>query len=204
MKDLIVYVHGKGGSAEEAEYYKTLFPNSEVIGFDYQSQTPWEARKEFSAFFTEQRSQCEHLTLVANSIGAFFALSSLDEMLVDGAYLISPVVNMENLIYNMMQWTNVTEQELAEKRKIATNFGETLSWEYLCCVRQHPIIWNVPTCILYGEHDNLTSLETVSVFAKQHQAELTIMPGGEHWFHTEEQMQFLNHWIRECTSKQAG
>ena len=175
-----------------------------MIGFDYQSQTPWEARKEFSAFFTEQRSQCEHLTLVANSIGAFFALFSLDETLVDGAYLISPVVNMENLICNMMQWANVTEQELAEKRKIATNFGETLSWEYLCYVRQHPIIWNVPTCILYGEHDNLTSLETVSVFAKQHHAELTIMPGGEHWFHTEEQMQFLNHWIRECTSKQAG
>ena len=21
--------------------------------------------------------------------------------------------------------------------------------------------------------------------------------GGEHWFHTEEQMQFLNHWIRD-------
>ena len=201
MKDLIVYVHGKGGSAEEAEYYKTLFPNSEVIGFDYQSQTPWEARKEFPAFFNEQRSQCEHLTLVANSIGAFFALSSLDETLVDGAYLISPVVDMQNLICNMMQWANVTEQELAEKRKIATSFGETLSWEYLCYVRQHPIIWNVPTCILYGEHDNLTSLETVSVFAKQHHAELTIMPGGEHWFHTEEQMQFLNHWIRECKSK---
>ena len=142
--------------------------------------------------------------MVANSIGAFFALSSLDETLVDRAYFISPVVDMENLICNMMQWSNVTEQELAEKRKIATNFGETLSWEYLCYVRQHPIIWNVPTCILYGEHDNLTSLETVSVFAKQHHAELTIMPGGEHWFHTEEQMQFLNHWIRECTSKQAG
>ena len=123
MKNLVVYVHGKGGSAEEAEYYKTLFPNSEVIGFDYQSQTPWEARKEFSAFFTEQRSQCEHLTLVANSIGAFFALSSLDETLVDGAYLISPVVNMENLICNMMQWTNVTEQELAEKRKSNANIS---------------------------------------------------------------------------------
>ena len=114
--------------------------------------------------------------MVANSKGAFFALSSLNETLVDGAYLISPVVNMQNLICNMMQWANVTEQELAEKRKIATNFGETLSWEYLCYVRQHPITWNVPTCILYGEH----------------------------WFHTEEQMQFLNHWIRECTSKQAG
>ena len=199
MKNLIIYVHGKGGSVGEAEYYKSLFPKDEVIWYDYCSQTPWEAKKEFSAFFAVQRSQCEHLTLVANSIGAFFALSSLDETLVDRAYLISPVVDMEALICNMMQWANVTEQELAEQREIATDFGETLSWEYLCYVRKHPIIWNVPTCILYGEHDNLTSLETVSAFAEQHHAELTVMPGGEHWFHTEEQMQFLNHWIRECS-----
>lgn len=199
MKDLIVYVHGKDGSAGEAEHYTSLFPKDEVIGFDYRSQAPWEAKKEFSAFFAVQRSQCEHLTLIANSIGAFFALSSLDKTLVDWAYLISPVVDMEALICNMMQWANVTEQELAEKREIATNFGEILSWEYLCYVRQHPIIWNVPTCILYGEHDNLTSIETVSAFAKQHRAELTVMPAGEHWFHTEEQMQFLNHWIRECS-----
>ena len=199
MKNLIIYVHGKGGSAGEAEYYKSPFPKDEVIGFDYRSQTPWEAKKEFSAFFAVQRSQREHLTLVANSIGAFFALSSLDETLVDRAYLISPVVDMEALICNMMQWANVTEQELAEQREIATDFGETLSWEYLCYVRKHPIIWNVPTCILYGEHDNLTSIETVSAFAKQHRAELTVMPDGEHWFHTEKQMQFLNHWIRECS-----
>ena len=52
MKDSIVYVHGKGGSAQEAEHYKMLFPNHEVIGFDYRSQTPWEAKKEFLAFFT--------------------------------------------------------------------------------------------------------------------------------------------------------
>ena len=197
MKRLIVYVHGKGGSAQEAEHYKSLFPKDEVIGFDYHSQTPWEAKKEFLAFFTEQRGRCEHLTLVANSIGAFFTLSSLDETLVDRAYFISPILDMENLICNMMQWSNVTKQELAEKREIATNFGETLSWEYLCYVRKHPIIWNVPTCILYGEHDNLTSIETVSAFAKLHHADLTVIPGGEHWFHTDEQMQFLDKWIRE-------
>ena len=51
MKNLIIYVHGKGGSAGEAEYYKMFFPNSEVIGFDYCSQTLWEAKKEFFAFF---------------------------------------------------------------------------------------------------------------------------------------------------------
>ena len=139
MKNLVVYVHGKGGSAQEAEHYKTLFPSHEVIRFDYRSLTPWEAKKEFLTFFTEQRNRCEHLTLVANSIGAFFALSSLDETLVDRAYFISPIVDMENLICNMMQWSNVTEQELAEKREIATNFGETLSWEYLCYVRKERV-----------------------------------------------------------------
>lgn len=201
MKDLIVYVHGKGGSAEEAEHYKMLFPNHEVIGFDYRSQTPWDAKEEFFTFFAEKKKQCTHITLIANSIGAYFALSSLDETLVDRAYFISPIVDMETLICNMMQWSCVTEQELAEKQEIPTNFGETLSWNYLCYVRQHPIIWNVPTCILYGEHDNLTSFETISAFAKRHHADLTVMPNGEHWFHTEEQIQFLDEWIREYVLK---
>ena len=197
MREILIYIHGKGGSAEEVDHYKPLFPNCEVIGFDYRSQTPWEAKEEFPVFFAQQRQRCDRLTLIAGSIGAFFSMSALDKTLVDRAYFVSPVVDMENLIGNMMQWSNVTEQALAEKREIATDFGETLSWEYLCYVRKHPIIWNVPTCILYGEHDNLTSIETVSAFAKQHHADLTVMPGGEHWFHTEEQMQFLDHWIRE-------
>ena len=197
MKSIVIYVHGKGGSAAEAEHYRPLFPESEVIGFDYCSQTPWEAREEFPRFFAGQRRRCDRLTLIANSIGAFFSLSSLDEALVDSAYFISPVVNMERLILDMLCWANADERELAERQEIQTDFGETLSWAYLCYVRKHPIIWNVPTCILYGEHDNLTSIETVSAFATQHHADLTVIPGGEHWFHADEQMQFLDKWIRE-------
>ena len=62
MKDLIVYVHGKGGSAGEAEHYKILFPNHEVIGFDYRSQTPWEAKKEFFAFFAEKKKRYRNIS----------------------------------------------------------------------------------------------------------------------------------------------
>ena len=191
----IIYVHGKGGSAQEAEHYKSLFPNHEVIGFDYHAHTPWEAKEEFPQFFTKQRNRCDCLTLVANSIGAFFSMSSLDKTLVDKALFISPVVNMENLIGNMMMWANVTEQELKQKLEIPSEFGETLSWNYLTYVREHPLFWPIPTRILYGAHDNLTSLETMSIFAKQVGAELTVMPNGEHWFHTEEQMHFLDKWI---------
>lgn len=195
MKNKIVYVHGKGGSAEEAEHYRGLFPEAEVVGFDYHAQTPWEAREEFPQFFAEQRKRCDHLTLIANSIGAFFAMSSLDGTLIDQARFISPVVDMEKLIGNMMMWANVTERELAEKSEIPTRFGETLSWSYLRYVREHPIVWQVPTRILYGEHDTLTDLEIISAFAKRVGAELTIMQGGEHWFHTEQQMRFLDDWI---------
>ena len=167
MKEIVVYVHGKGGSAQEAEHYKTLFSDCEVIGFDYRAQAPWEATEEFPGFFAALRKRCEKLTLVANSIGAFFSLSSLDEKLVDTAYFISPVVDMEQLICNMMQWAGVSESELAEKLEIPTTFGETLSWKYLCYVREHPISWKVPTHILYGENDNLTSKETIKAFAEK-------------------------------------
>ena len=196
MEEIVVYVHGKGGSAQEAEYYKTLFPNCEVIGFDYHAQSPWEATEEFSGFFTAVRKRCGKLTLVANSIGAFLSLSSLNEKLVDTAYFISPVVDMEQLICNMMQWADVSEAELAEKLEISTTFGETLSWKYLCYVREHPVSWKIPTRILYGEKDALTSMETIKAFAEKNNAELTVMPSGEHWFHTKEQMQFLDNWIK--------
>lgn len=67
----------------------------------------------------QHRQGCDRLTLIANSIGAFFAMSALDETLVDRAYFVSPVVDMENLIGNMMQWAHVTDQELAQKREIS-------------------------------------------------------------------------------------
>lgn len=196
MRQSVIYVHGKGGSAEEADHYKPLFPDCEVIGFDYRSVAPWDAKEEFPVFFAQQRQHCDNLVLIANSIGAFFSMSALDKTLVDRAYFISPVVDMENLIGNMMQWANVTEQELERKQEIATDFGETLSWRYLRYVRENPILWDVPTQILYGEHDNLTSIETISAFAQKHNAKLTVMPGGEHWFHTEEQMSFLDEWLK--------
>ena len=135
----------------------------------------------------------ENVILIANSIGAFFSMNAgIDEM-VQKAFFISPIVDMEKLITDMMKWTNVTEQELMSKGIIHTDFGEDLSWEYLNYVRCHPIEWRVPTQILYGSTDNLMSIETITDFANKHQATLTVMEGGEHWFHTDEQMAFLDH-----------
>ena len=38
----------------------------------------------------------------------------------------------------------------------------------------------------------------MAAFAKRHRAALTVMEGGEHWFHTPEQMAFLDRWIEQA------
>lgn len=195
MKEALIYVHVKGGSADEAGHYAPLFPQGDVLGFDYRAQTPWEAREEFRAYFDARRREYDRVTLLANSIGAFFSMSALTPAQIDRALLISPVVNMERLIADMMGWAGVAEDELRRRGEIPTDFGETLSWEYLSYVRAHPIAWTVPTRILYGGRDNLTSLETVTAFAEATGAALTVMPEGEHWFHIDEQMAFLDAWF---------
>lgn len=121
-------------------------------------------------------------------------MDALADWPIQRAWFISPVVNMEKLITDMMAWAGVTEEELREKGEIPTSFGETLSWDYLCYAREHPIRWNIPTHILYGEKDALTSYPTISAFAERIHADLTVMKDGEHWFHTPEQMQFLDNW----------
>lgn len=104
-------------------------------------------------------------------------MSALTKKQVAHAIFISPVVNMEKLIVDMMMWANVTEEELRIKKEIPTEFGEK---------------------------DNLTSIETISEFAGRIGASLTVMKDGEHWFHTEEQMEFLGDWLRNIKEIKSG
>ena len=197
MKNVIVYVHGKGGNAEEANYYRKFFNDDfDIIGFDYKSENPWDAKSEFSDYFDSIIPEYNKTILIANSIGAYFSLISLADKKIEKAMLISPIVDMERLILDMMTWANVSEEELSIKKDIETPFGETLSWEYLSYVRKNPIQWNIPTEILYAEKDNMTSISTITDFSKKINANITVMSGGEHWFHTKEQMDFLDNWIK--------
>ena len=194
----VLYIHGKGGNAEESKHYEPLFPQDKVSGLDYQTFSPGDTGREIRTAVEQLAEKGEEIILIANSIGAFFSMNAGIDGLIQKAYFISPIVDMERLILDMMRWANVTEAELEAQGVIHTEFGEDLSWEYLNYVRSHPIKWNVPTQILYGEKDQLTSLATMKDFVEKHHAGLTVMENGEHWFHTEEQMAFLDKWILEA------
>ena len=172
-----------------------------MLGLDCHGATPWETKEEILAVWDALTQNHATVLLIANSIGAYFAMNALQGKSVFQAMLISPIVYMEKLIRDRMVWAHVTEAELEERREIETAFGETLSWEYLQYVRSHPLAWTVPTHILYGDQDQLTSLETIQTFARAHGADLTILKGGEHWFHTAEQMTFHDEWVKACFRK---
>ena len=43
----VLYVHGKGGNAAEAAFYEAIFPECDVMGFDYKAETPWKVLGNF-------------------------------------------------------------------------------------------------------------------------------------------------------------
>ena len=195
-KTLSVFRDTRRSAFAERDFKGDNFKKLKFFEVPCKTFSPWETGREIHEAVARLKTEAESIILIANSIGAFFSMNANLNSLIEKAYFISPVVNMEKLICDMMKWANVTEAELEQRKIIPTDFGEELSWEYLCYVRNHPLNWQVPTSILYGENDNLTSIETMKDFAERHDANLTVMEGGEHWFHTEEEMKFIDEWIR--------
>ena len=76
MDKAVIYIHGKGGDAEEALHYKSLFSDCDVIGLDYTAQFPWEAKEEFPLLFNSIYRNYKTVEIIANSIGAYFAINA--------------------------------------------------------------------------------------------------------------------------------
>ena len=200
-----LFLHGQMGHKEEAESFaRTACPKGyQVLSIDLpghgerqgrgEELTPWAAAADIEAALRWASAHWQHCALRATSIGAYFAGLAL--AVPDRALLLSPVLDMEALILTMMGWAGVTEDQLREQGEISTDFGQVLSWKYLCWVREHPVhAWSCPVHILYGSRDNMVPRQMVEAYARQHNARLTVMEGGEHWFHTPEQLAVLHDW----------
>lgn len=197
MRKVILYIHGKGGNHLEAKRYENICLDFDVIGVDYHDDFPWIVQDQIMSAYDKVSQQYDKIFIIANSIGAYFTMHTLHNYQIEKALFISPILDMERLILDMMSWANVSEEELRKKGEIPTDFQETLSWKYLCFVKENPIKWNIPTEILYAKKDHLTTRQTVDEFVSCHNANLTIMENGEHWFHTTEQLLFLDNWIKK-------
>ncbi len=209
---IFLFIHGQGGNKEEATAFAEIavLNGWQVLGIDLPEHgerndgikfLPWEVIPELRQVWEYAVSHWKNIALRANSIGAWFSMLAFQNVTLAQCLFVSPVLDMEQLITDMMGWANVKETELREKKEIKTDFGQTLSWEYLCYVREHPIVnWSVPTEILYAGGDTMIPRETVETFAEKNRCGLTVMENGEHWFHTDEQLDFMKWWEKRMVS----
>lgn len=143
-------------------------------------------------------SLSNNISVFACSMGAYFSLLAYSNETLKQSLFLSPVVNMDRIINNMMTWFSISEDRLKTEKEIPTPIGQTLYWDYYCYVKEHPIVtWKNPTSILYDSEDNLCEFDVVSEFVKKFNCDLQVMEQGEHYFHTEEQLEFFRQWLKK-------
>ncbi|MBC3887513.1 alpha/beta hydrolase [Acetobacterium paludosum] len=157
--------------------------------------------KDLSSIMAYAKTNWNNISLFACSMGAYFSLLTYKDEDLKQSIFLSPVVDMERMISNMMTWFNVSEEQLETKKEITTPIGQILYWDYYCYVKEHPIrSWPKSTVILYGSDDELCEFDFVSNFAHKFNCDLTVMEHGEHYFYTEEQLNFFSQWIEKRIS----
>lgn len=205
---LYIVVHGRYGNKEEAEGFANIAVEAgyQVLSFDLPEHgerknenyecTIQNSISDLREVYSFVQNKYKSFSLFAGSLGAYFSLSAYQEVKFEKCLFVSPVLDMKRLIQNMMKEANVTEDELRVKGTIKTT-DDVLSWDYYDFVCRNPIKkWNSETFILYGENDNITEKSVLHNFVEKFNCNLDIMQNGEHWFHTEEQVKYLDFWMR--------
>ena len=194
---VVIYIHGLHGSFKEAEDYHYL-KDFDVIGLDYKDGNAWEVGPIVKEEFKRLIEPYQEVVVIANSIGAFYAYEYLSEFKIKQAFFISPIASMSQIIANYYLSGQISKEELKEKGFVKAKDGTTFSYDFceLYSNSDYHANWDVPTDVLYGDHDELVYIENIAEFLAAHpKSKLTIKRGAEHYFHTKEEKNFIKKWI---------
>ncbi|MBR1486979.1 MAG: alpha/beta hydrolase [Synergistaceae bacterium] len=207
-KNVYIYVHGFLGKKEDAEEFSKIANKKgfQVLSFDLpghgERRKNSEQAPEMPSFskvvadletiYEEANSDWKNISIYAVSLGAYFSLVTFQGLDIEKALLVSPVVNMKNLIERTMKNSGITPEILKARKNIPEL---NLSWDYYKFTLENEITdWNCKTEILYPERDNLTPRNEAEEFVKKFNCGLTVLPNGEHYIHTEEDLKILRAW----------
>jgi len=181
-ENVFLFVHGLHGRKEEAlAFAEVAVPKGyQVLSIDLPvERKPWEVMPLLNEVCYYLYGNWNCVSVRANSIGSWFSLLAFQGKKVDQAMFVSPILDMKEFI------------ELMQQRE-----DDYYEW-----VVNNPITrWDAPTHILRPEIDMIVSEEIGRDFISLHQCQVTIMPNGEHWFHTAKQLAFLKEWEESIVS----
>lgn len=216
-KKAFVFVHGQGGNKEEAaDFASVALKNGyDVISPDLPCHggrpdgvefLPWAVVPELKRVFEFAEKNYKSVSVRATSIGAWFSLLAFKGKKIEKCLFVSPLFDMENMIFGMMKAAGVTEEKLKSEKIINADFGSgnkaVLSWEYLEYARANKV---APLCeetyVLRADGDKTISALTVEDFCEKYGAKITVLSGGEHWLHTPEDKKRVLNWEKRCIKK---
>ena len=173
---VFLFVHGLHGRKEEAlTFAEVAVPKGyQVLGIDLPlERKPWEVVPLLNEVRNYLYENWKSVSIRANSLGSWFSLLAFQHKNVDQALFVSPILDMKKFIDGQ-----------------PTREDDYYGWVCDNLITH----WDTPTYILRPEVDLVVSEEVGRDFISQHQCQVTIMPEGEHWFHTPEQLAFLKAW----------
>ncbi|MEY8259943.1 alpha/beta hydrolase [Oscillospiraceae bacterium 50-60] len=205
---VIVGIHGAQSHKEDTPFrlLAETAAGCQVLCFDLPDHgdrqgelcKPPSCVRDLTAVLDYAEARWKHIGLFAVSMGAYFGLLACWDRRIEGAWFLSPVVDMGALINNMMTWFDVSPERLKQEQAVPTPMGQTLYWDYYCYVWEHPIRrWPIPTEILTGGRDTLCDPAVTASFADRFSCRLRTEETAEHWFHTESDLSALERWLRE-------
>lgn len=194
---VVIYIHGSKGNYKEANLYDYI-TDCDVKGLDYEDGNPWEVGPVIKEKFAELIRPYKEVVVIANSIGAFYAYEYLADYNIKQAFFISPIASMFKIILDYFFTGKVNEEELKEKKFVTLDDGTIISYDFYkkYSLNDYHARWDVPTEVLYGSNDELVYIENIMEYLEHHPlSKLTVRQGSNHWFHTEEEKEFIKEWI---------
>lgn len=205
----VIGVHGQFSNRRDpvmAQYGNVIASRGDqLISFDLPAHgdrqddkafNPMEASPEVRTFARLARSQSTEVSLLANSIGAYFSLCDTPAGTFERAWMVSPLLDLEYYIRDIMAEYSVTDEQLEAQTVIDTPRG-VLERSYLRFVEEHPARLNAPSWIIRGDQDEVVPLNALSRFVGAPGVELVQVEGGQHFLGQPPHLDTVVAWFEE-------
>ena len=142
--------------------------------------TAMAASGEVRSFVQLAREEATEVSLLAISVGAYVALCDMPSRTFERAWLVSPLLDLERYVRDVMSACSVTDERL-EAETVVDTPRASLSWPDLCFLMEHPVRLDMPSWTIRGDGDDVVPREALSRFLSAPGAELVEIAGGPHF-----------------------
>ena len=191
----VIYIHGYGSSKGEFAFYKSFIVGYDVKNLPYDDGDVQVVGPIIREKFIKLTKKYREVVVIAHSIGAFYAMEYLSDQNIKKAFFVSPITDMFQVLFDMMNKYKVTEKRLKKEENILLENGFTLSYKFYKHTLEDKDQWNIPTEVLFGYKDGLTYLNNTIAFVSSHNASLTIKNDADHYFKKPSDLDFIQKWI---------